>query len=544
VPADAHAGLPGDIAPSDRWIWIVAVLGVTAALMVPLVIAEVPPLQDYPNHIARMFVLAHGDADPFLSRVYGRHWPVIPNIAIDAVMPPMLAVIPIHIAGRIVVAIAAVLPVLGTVFYGRALLGRYTLWSLVSAMMAYNLLLLAGFLNFQIAAGLALLAAAFWIRVRPTHPLRAVLVLMVSALLIAFAHAFGALFLGLLLLAHELVATWRDRHEGAALWRRAAAGIGLMTLILAGPAILLAISAVPELHGVTLTAYRYWKVVWAFAPLLNYHLALDLGTAGVLMLVVLGCVLARKADVSMEAFIAVAVLAVLYVFVPNIAMATSYLDTRLAVLAGFPAVAGFAPRVLSRRVGWAIGLVLAGLFVIRMAVICQAWTQQNSDVAQLRQVMSHVPAGSRVLVVEVNEHDNPGYWKDMAIHRTTSGHLSTYTHLPALLIIERDAMWPLLFTDRAKQPVFVRPEFADLTQEQGMLPSYRTLLTDTPAAQFLSLYSYMVNWPDKFDFVLLLLAEGAPDLASLRPDRLAMVDKTAFASLFRITRGPAIPGSR
>jgi len=521
-----------------------AVLGVTAVLGLPLMIAEVPPLQDYPNHIARMFVLAHGDADPFLSRVYGRHWPVIPNIAIDALMPPMLAVVPIHIAGRIVVAIAVVLPVLGTMFYSRALLGRYTLWSLVSAMMAYNLLLLAGFLNFQISAGLALLAAAFWIRVRPVHPIRSILVLMIGAPLIAFAHAFGVLFLGLLILAHELVATWRDWRNGAVLWRRAAAGAGRMTLILIGPAILLVISAVPELHGVTLTAYRYWKVVWAFASVLNYNLALDLGTAGFLALVVLGCLITRKADVAIEALIVVAILAALYIAVPNIAMATSYLDTRLAVLAGFPAVAAFAPRGLPRRVGWGIGVVLAGLLLVRTAVICQAWAQQNNDVAQLRQVMSHVPAGSRVLVVEVNEHDNPGYWRDMAVHRTTSGHLSTYTHLPALLIIERDAMWPLLFTDRAKQPVFVRPEFAALTQEQGMLPSYRTLLADTPPVQFLDLYSYMVEWPDKFDFVLLLLAEAAPDLAGLRPDRLALIDTTAFASLFRITHSPAAPRSR
>jgi len=77
-----------------------------------------------------------------------------------------------------------------------------------------------------------------------------------------------------------------------------------------------------------------------------------------------------------------------------------------------------------------------------------------------------------------------------------------------------------------------------------MLPSYRTLLADTPPVQFLDLYSYMVEWPDKFDFVLLLLAEAAPDLAGLRPDRLALIDTTAFASLFRITHSPAAPRSR
>jgi len=132
----------------------------------------------------------------------------------------------------------------------------------------------------------------------------------------------------------------------------------------------------------------------------------------------------------------------------------------------------------------------------------------------------------------------------MGVHRTTSGHLYTYTHLPALLIFERRAMWPLLFSDRAKQPVFVRSEFTSLTQDQGSLPSYRTLLTDTPPAQFQDLYSYMVNWPDKFDYVLLVLAEAAPDLTTIRPDRLELVAQTAFASLYRVTGHPAASNTR
>jgi hypothetical protein len=452
--------------------------------------------------------------------------------------------LPIHVAGRIVVAIAALLPVWGTVAYGRALLGRYTPWTLVSAMMAYNLLLLAGFLNFQIATGLALLAAAYWIRAYPRHPVRTVAVSMASALAVLFAHAFGLLFFALLLGAHEAFSCWRNLRRGAGPWHRAVASLARFALIFTAPVILLAASAVPELHGVTLTAYRYWKVVWAFASVLNYNLALDLATAGILMLIVLICLIARKAEFSVEALAIVSVLTGLYIVVPTIAMATSYLDTRLAVLAGFTAVASFAPRGLSRRMGIGIGLILAGVLLVRTAVICGAFLEQNKDVAQLRHVMTHVPAEARVLAVEVNEHDNPDYWRHMGVHRTTSGHLYTYTHLPALLIFERRAMWPLLFSDRAKQPVFVRSEFTSLTQDQGSLPSYRTLLTDTPPAQFQDLYSYMVNWPDKFDYVLLMLAEAAPDLTTIRPDRLELVAQTAFASLYRVTGHPAASNTR
>ena len=71
-------------------------------LLAPLALIDVPPLLDYPNHLARATVLAFGDDDPILSRIYAEHWAVIPNLGTDLVLPPLLHVLPIHLAGRII----------------------------------------------------------------------------------------------------------------------------------------------------------------------------------------------------------------------------------------------------------------------------------------------------------------------------------------------------------------------------------------------------------------------------------------------------------
>ena len=129
-----------------------------------------PPLLDYPNHLARAVVLAFGDSDPVLSRMYAAHWAIIPNLGMDLVLPPLLHVLPIHLAGRMVVGGAILLPVIGTIAYSRATFGTRSAWPLASGLVAYNATLLLGFLNFAAAIGIALLLAAAWISVARPLP--------------------------------------------------------------------------------------------------------------------------------------------------------------------------------------------------------------------------------------------------------------------------------------------------------------------------------------------------------------------------------------
>ena len=102
-------------------------LCVCAALAVPLLVVDLPPLLDYPNHLARLFLLAGGLRDPVLARMYAVNWAVIPNLAIDLIGPPLIRVFGLYAAGKCLIALALLLPVLGSVAYSRAVFGRRTL---------------------------------------------------------------------------------------------------------------------------------------------------------------------------------------------------------------------------------------------------------------------------------------------------------------------------------------------------------------------------------------------------------------------------------
>lgn len=60
----------------------VYVLGGVVALL-PLLWVRVPPLVDYPNHLARMWILVHGAEIPELAANYSVKWRILPDLAMD-----------------------------------------------------------------------------------------------------------------------------------------------------------------------------------------------------------------------------------------------------------------------------------------------------------------------------------------------------------------------------------------------------------------------------------------------------------------------------
>jgi hypothetical protein len=129
-------------------VWWSTLFILCLILVAPLAVVDIPPLLDYPNHLARAYVLAHAQADLHLSQMYALHWAIIPNLAIDLILPPLLLIMPVHIAGRILLAVALVMPVVGTILYSQAVFGVRSCWPLAGCLVACNGLFLLGFVNF------------------------------------------------------------------------------------------------------------------------------------------------------------------------------------------------------------------------------------------------------------------------------------------------------------------------------------------------------------------------------------------------------------
>src|SRR5690348_18454188 len=117
-----------DPSPGRAAVWWVMAAAIVALILWPFLLVDVPPIQDYPNHLARLFVLADRSQDPILAAMYEPRWRIIPNLAIDIIGPPLLDLLPVHVAGRILLAAALLLPLVGVIVYARAAFAAWSAW--------------------------------------------------------------------------------------------------------------------------------------------------------------------------------------------------------------------------------------------------------------------------------------------------------------------------------------------------------------------------------------------------------------------------------
>src|SRR5262249_7937377 len=104
----------------------------TTLTLSPLLWASVPPLVDYPNHLARMWILVNAGRIQELGSNYVAHWRLLPNLAMDLIVPTLALVMPVELAGRLFIALTMLALLGGTVTLHRALHGRVGLWPLCS----------------------------------------------------------------------------------------------------------------------------------------------------------------------------------------------------------------------------------------------------------------------------------------------------------------------------------------------------------------------------------------------------------------------------
>lgn len=501
--------LAGNARRSASWLWWVALAVLCLVLLAPLLVVDMPPLGDYPNHLARAFVLASLPGDRVLASMYAPHWSIIPNLAIDLVAPPLMQVLSVHVAGRVVIAAAVLLPVLGTVAYNTALGGRW--WPLCAGFVAYNSCLLYGFLNFSLAVGLALLLSAAWVRWRETNPAWAILLGLVGTPALLACHLMGLVFFAVLLGGVEI------RRLRTAGLREVARRAGAVLLIFATPAALYASSALQRLGGDAEYVTPGQKLLQLVTAFVNYNGTLDAAAGVVAIGLPVGCVLTRKGTVPAPAGITMALLTVLYLAAPFAWKGTYLLDTRFAIMLGFMLFASFVPYRWPRWLRVSSACTLVALFVARISLMTVAWTAHDATLIELRHALAPVQPGQTVYVADVGLDEAPAYWAADPHWLLLSNGTRLDEHLGALALIERRAYWPFEFDIPSQQPIKTLPPYAALAAQVGSLPNRRDVLSANLCG---------------FDYLLLIEAEAAP---ALPDERFRMLTNTGFAALYAIT---------
>lgn len=500
----------------------------------PLLWAAVPPLVDYPNHLARMWILAQDGKIADLARNYLVHWQLVPNLAIDAVIPLLAQVMPIEAAGRTFIALTMLGLFAGTMALQRALFGRVGVWPLCSLLFIYNTALYWGFLNSLFGIALYLLAFAGWIASRH-WPLAARLALFsIVAALILVSHLFAFGLYALTVVAYEFdarVRAPRPTRAGLLSW-------AIICLHLAPAMILWACSA--SAAGSTLTHFggpsdklRALMAPATFAgekpPVLDCVLA---GLAYFFLLLAVwrqSLVLATGMRLPLIAMVVTALLT------PNWLGGSWLADIRLPVALPF-IIIGATRLEVGRRWGSVLALVALALLALRVWTVSATWRDEDQQVTALRTAIARLPQGSRLLVVEAPladwERAVPGLPRAFALRSE-----ERLWHLPALSVIDRAAFIPYLFTGLTTIQPAARNAGLFVTQGVPVSPEQlaqgttrETMGDRANATDYLGQRAYWTEWPKNFDDVLWL------DLARRFPTHLDTLQPVAESGPFRLYR--------
>jgi hypothetical protein len=495
--------------------WALAAL--CLILLAPLALVDVPPLLDYPNHLARATVLAFGSSDPVLAKMYASHWAIIPNLGTDLILPPLLQIMPVHLAGRMVVGIVILLPVIGTIAYSRATFGQYSAWPFASGLIAYNATLLLGFMNFVAAIGIALLLAAGWIAWRERHPRGTVAIAAIGSVVLFFCHLVGLVFFYVLIAGYELELLWFHRAQRNTALLRMVAVLPLMAV----PLGLYLSSALAPMATETEFASLAEKARQLLFPFANYNLPLDIATGCIVSGFLIACAATRRCRVTPGSGLALLMVAGLYLATPWAFKGTYFLDTRITIMLAFLLFGAVLP-TLPRATAHAAAATFTALFFIRTAIVGSAWHGHRHDVADIRAAIATVEPGARVFIASVSPEEAPAYW-----HRGPSSRMISYGirvdyHLPALLLIERRAFWPFLFDNPSQQPVVTLEPYRGLADRAGSIADSGALAV--PGRIDLC----------GFDYLLLLEAGGEPDPVRFAADRLMLLFRSDIAALYRV----------
>jgi hypothetical protein len=482
-----------------------------AAAIAPLLVVEIPAMLDYPNHLARMYLLT-GPSNP----AYTPHWGLYPDLAMDLVVPALAQGMSVAAATKVFLAAGQVLVVTGAVFLELTVKRRHRLAGPAALLALFSLPFAWGQLNFLFGLGLAVWSVALWIRLRDRPGWIRWIVHAAAVGLLSVAHLFDLGVYGLVIGLYELSRFERPPTLGS---------LSRLALFMASPVIVVAAVLALGARGEPGPAIGFdwdfdFKLGWPAVFLNVYDTGLSILSAGVLSVLVLA--LTRRLSITRAGFWIAGGLAALYLALPRELLGSQYLDVRLltAALLVLPAFASTSLRTARWRtapLATVLALVAAG-----QAVTTRAWFDYDRDFKEFEGSFNLLPEGSAVLI---GQRDEAGRDFQPVYYAATLA-------APAAGVFVSS-----LYAEPGAQPIEPRARYRGLAVKHlpdaypPRLASLKAAMTPNPLA---GTQANITGWPRRYQFLYLVGEPGPNPL----PATLTSLAAGRRFSLYRIGPPP------
>jgi hypothetical protein len=424
-------------------VWSAFALLLTLA-SAPLFSTVVPPLFDYPNHLARMHLLTEGG-----NIFYAVHWAPLPNLAQDLIVPLVSRLMSLELASKLFLAMIFGMISAGAVWLNRIATSGWRMWPLLAFLLLYNRSFLWGFVNYLFGVGVALCGIALWLTLERKSALARVFASSVVALGCYFSHIVAFGFYLLVILGLEGAPSAVELRLGD--WRALARRIAIVGPQFLMPALLLIICGQGTARGPISFPSLLRKADLLFSVFDNYDRVFDISCFALFIAFITWLAITGRIRVSRRFAWAAGMVFTVYLLLPSQIFGGSAADHRLPPALFLLLIAASAPRFPNNRIAVTAGILAAATLTIRVAMIEVIWLKSDQVYSADLGGIDMLPLGAKLAMA----------YPSNAINFISIPEL----HFAALAVARREAFVPTLFAQPTQQPVVPRPSYRALAKE-------------------------------------------------------------------------------
>jgi hypothetical protein len=400
------------------WLTFSAVL---LFLSLPVITTTYAPLVDYPSHLARAYILSQYHHVPIYQQNYIEMRELLPNLAIDVIVPLLLHFVSLVTASKIFLLLIVVLFAIGSHVLGVSLHGHATRLTILCMFLVYNSMLLYGFVNYLFGVAMFLVTFGLWFRWRNTLSIARLVIVGLLVLCTYLSHLTACAYLGIAIFVLGIF----DFRVGR--WRSL-----LLTITLFTPE--LALYLIYRHHSASSASWGTFrqKIIAGLPLVLSYRYSFDLlFIAAVFCIGLYALRFVRILPAAKPVLAAGLCLLLLYLVSPHYWLGGSPVDARFVLPAAFMILLSFEiqARPTTKRVLLTLCLVI---FSIRVVMIWKTWRVLSERIAGQVQMLSIIPDGANV-------------YPAVVLSETTSSSEKTdrsFIHVAEMAAIERHAFVP------------------------------------------------------------------------------------------------------
>jgi hypothetical protein len=418
---------------NESWLifGFVFVLFLTIAA-IPFFMYEIPALVDYPNHLARLHILA-GMVPEGWQNYYYVNEKLVPNLGLDVIGLGMinLGATP-NEALKIFTFFAYSLPVVAVGSLAWVLQRRPPWIMFLAFPLGFNRYFVWGFLNYFVSLGFGLILFSVWIYARNLSETktRSAWMCLVGLLLVPtlLCHLMGYCIAVVCILTYELGRNIETKKN----WLPDSKDFRLLFFVLL-PSILIYLFAIDHSSGLDVVYNEYFrsKASAIVSPFISYDFKLAAFYGGLIMGALFFLLRSNHQKLwPLSSIMPILCMTLIFTIAPAGMMGSDFLDKRLFI-AVFIMILGLAAFRINHK-GLLTLLVISSLIhIVRTIEVSNAWQLHSLAIKEIRHSLKNVPIGAKIVGYSYSDNDHMEF--------------PPLQHAVMFAIIDRGAFVPSLF---------------------------------------------------------------------------------------------------